>query len=142
MRELIEGLGTLTAVSRSHLQVILQIASNTPQVCLDLDSMLAKQIRIADARKLQQLGRLDCPCGKDNLPRSIEGSTLAVLQRLDAHCSAVLDYDLGDRDVRNERQIGAFEGGVKKRSRGAEASVIACVDLEIAGAGVIPFVEV
>ena len=99
-------------------------------------------IRVAHARKLQELGRADRACGQNDFPpgsRLVADAVLAVAQACGA---AAVEQNALDMRAGDEMQVRPLEDRLQERRRRAPAPAAALIDLEIAGAFVVALIEV
>ena len=97
---------------------------------------------VADARKLQELGRADRARGENDFApgsRLVADSVLAVAQ---AYGAPALEQNALDMRAGREMQVRPLEDRLQERRRRAPAPATALVDLEIARALVVALIEV
>ena len=96
----------------------------------DVDARGAQDLRRADARKLEELGRLDAPEGEDHLAgRSVlDGGRTRADPNADR--LVALEEQRGDRRVDRDRQVGALRHRVQER--GSRAHALPCLMFAIA----------
>ena len=73
------------------LEVVLEVLADAGQVVDDRDAERQQLRRVADARELEELGRVDRAAGEDHLPAEDRSRPAARRVDLDADRPAVLD---------------------------------------------------
>ena len=95
----VQGARLPASIGDCRREVILQIASDASQRSAHRDAVLAKHVRIADARQHQHLRRIDHARRQDHLALGTHDNALAALQIIDADCPRAFDQYACDQRV-------------------------------------------
>jgi hypothetical protein len=95
------------------LQMVLQVLADAGQMMHRSDAGRTQALLVADARQLQQLGRVEGRRGKDHLARRPDGVHPAEPAVLDAHRALAFEHD-APASARDQRDVAALA------SRGAD----------------------
>ena len=121
--------------------VILQALADR-QIDTDRDHQLGQVARRADPRKEQQLRRIVCTGGQDNLRLCVDLLKLAVADDFDAARPRPIEQNPGRERVRDDLQVWTAESGMEKGDGGAAAHAVALGELIEADAVLLLAVEV
>ena len=115
----------LAGVLHIGFQVVLQVLAHAAERRPYPNAQPLQQGRVADARELQQLRRIDGAAAQDHLAAGVQALQLAAAHRLYAHGArrvvGPVEQDAGRERGGLQRQVGALQGRAKVRHRGAPA---------------------
>jgi hypothetical protein len=129
--------GLRGAVLDVDLEVVLEVLADPRQVVDDVDPERAQLVRVADARELQQLRRVDRAAAEDHLVRA---DRLAL--HLDADRARPVEDDARDERPRAHLEVRAAQHGVEVRTRGAQPTAAVDVAVEAREALLLVAVDV
>ena len=142
VRDRVERPRVLHAEDRADLQVIHQVLADAGAFVRYLDAEAGELRGLADAGKLQDLGRVDGACGQQHFAvgaRLVPRSLAAIDESL--HRAAFEDQPLG-LGLQDHAQVGPLHRGLEEPARRGPAHALALVHLEEARALVVAVVEV
>ena len=87
----VQGARAFTPIGHARRNVVLQILADARQRHLHGDIVGAQFVRIADARKQQQLWRVDDAAAQNHFALGLRRHHLAVLQIFDARCALAIE---------------------------------------------------
>ena len=118
------------------MEVVAEPLADTGQGVNGLDSKALEAVRIADARELEELRRVDGTGGEDDLAPAADGPRRSVAANPHRGRSPVLDRDGLDRRVAENREVAIPSEGAEIRLAHAVAEPPPRVELKIADAAV------
>ncbi len=133
-RQLVDRGGVLHRGDQPHREMVLEVLAHTGQMHLGGNAQSTQPLAIANARQLQQLGRVDGAGADHHLAPRHHLAPHTILQVLHATGAAALDQNAQRLRVGPHIQVAAPHSRAQKAASRAHAPAVVDAALEIAHA--------
>ena len=98
-----------------HAQVVLQALAYVGQVVNYCHAFVFQGLGVANARELQELGRIDRAARQNHLFAAFKNLGVSAYRALHTHGFAVFENHFAHQRVRDDLQVAAAHGGAQER---------------------------